>query len=110
MRRLRGGPRKGHCAEASERYASATRCGCDTTMDFQPDVSSTSEAWLRGERGQGALGKLGMGMEGLGELGMGSGKWEWGDWEWGMGRAGELGMGNGVRGSGNGDWGDWEWG
>lgn len=46
FRRLRGGPRNGHCAEARERYASATKWGCDTTIDFHPEVSNTSEAWL----------------------------------------------------------------
>lgn len=45
--RLRGMPNCGHCADASARKASATKWGCDWIMDFHPDVSIMSVAWLK---------------------------------------------------------------
>lgn len=45
--RLRGRPNCGHCAEASARKASATKWGWDWIMDFQPEVSIMSVAWLK---------------------------------------------------------------
>ena len=45
--RFRGIPNCGHCADASARKASATKCGWDWIMDFHPDVSIMSAAWLK---------------------------------------------------------------
>lgn len=45
--RFRGIPNCGHCADASARKASATKCGWDWIMDFHPDVSIMSVAWLK---------------------------------------------------------------
>lgn len=43
---LRGIPNCGHCEDASARNASATKWGWDWIMDFHPDVSIMSVAWL----------------------------------------------------------------
>lgn len=45
--RFRGIPNCGHCADANARKASATKCGWEWIMDFHPDVSIMSAAWLK---------------------------------------------------------------
>lgn len=42
--RFLGIPKGGHCADASARKASATKCGWDWIIDFQPAVSIMSVA------------------------------------------------------------------
>lgn len=44
---LSGIPNCGHCADANARKASATKCGWEWIMDFHPDVSIMSAAWLK---------------------------------------------------------------